>query len=421
MAVLVATTDIFYICKRVVCTFYTQQSIIYMIIVCNCLRSFVPFWRPMTLYIDRLPAQIQLWRNIRLGLLKIQIIYINRIEHLHFTWYQDICVYQCEDCWSWCRYQSRDSSPWTAGLPWPLEPRPAWRWDGRWSGGWCRPPPPSWCGLSRCSSQSPAGGSSSPVWTERLSEDPPWPELPPWFYRCNCSGPSSLSESSRAWTWAGRPPPGSGRSSAWRPGSSCSSWRPTCSPRCSGGSRCRCGPERRRLGRFGTPLCKGKNCNVTWGESWTNLFLQLNFRQDSGSEPAASIFSTPGWRAMFLELFLSWKQILSISRARSLLSRSSCSWTCFLRLLSSWLLEMSSVSLILSWMFRIFSTSVSRQTSTSSFTRSIPCLPSLITIHSPYQHRRGKCLGENDIKQLAYDKVRWILTRHDLVNSSDLT
>ena len=73
MAVLVATTDIFYICKRVVCTFYTQQSIIYMIIICNCLRSFVPFWRPMTLYIDRLPAQILLWRNIRLGLLKSKL------------------------------------------------------------------------------------------------------------------------------------------------------------------------------------------------------------------------------------------------------------------------------------------------------------------------------------------------------------
>ena len=29
------------------------------------------------------------------------------------------------------------------------------------------------------------------------------------------------------------------------------------------------------------------------------LFLQLNFRQDSGSEPAASIFSTPGCSAMF--------------------------------------------------------------------------------------------------------------------------
>ena len=31
------------------------------------------------------------------------------------------------------------------------------------------------------------------------------------------------------------------------------------------------------------------------------LFLQLNFRQDSGSEPAASIFSTPGCSAMFCE------------------------------------------------------------------------------------------------------------------------
>ena len=40
------------------------------------------------------------------------------------------------------------------------------------------------------------------------------------------------------------------------------------------------------------------------GESSTNLFLQLNFLQDSGSEPEASIFSTPDWRAMFLELFL---------------------------------------------------------------------------------------------------------------------
>merc|ERR1719220_2106838 len=62
---------------------------------------------------------------------------------------------------------------------------------------------------------------------------------------------------------------------------------------------------------------------LTWDEAALALcessrFLQLNFLQDSGSDPAASMFSTPGWSAMFLELFRSWKQILSMSRALSL-------------------------------------------------------------------------------------------------------
>ena len=55
----------------------------------------------------------------------------------------------------------------------------------------------------------------------------------------------------------------------------------------------------------------------------------------------------------------------------------TCSWTCFLILLSSWLLAKSKFSLILSWMFLMTSTSLSRLNSTSSFTRSIPCRDSL--------------------------------------------
>ena len=60
----------------------------------------------------------------------------------------------------------------------------------------------------------------------------------------------------------------------------------------------------------------------TWAEAaraaWlSSLFFKLNLRHDSGSDPLASTFSTPGCSEMFLELFRSWKHILSISRARS--------------------------------------------------------------------------------------------------------